>query len=117
VAKLTYPQLRGIIDGILSADNQAKQELGQRFARCLSLEPGPSGPDGGIDGRGKDDKGREIHFQCKLLSKKLGLDEERKYHSDIITHQPAISMMLAEVGYASTFGKRLKEIAQVKIHW
>ena len=95
-----------LIAGILAANNRTKQELGRRFAYRLGFEPGPRGPDDGVDGLLLRD-GQKIHFQSKLSSKELDKDEARKYYSDIAYHQADISIMLAGIGYKDSFSERL----------
>jgi len=116
--QLTYPQARAIVQGLVNASSLAKQELGRRFAYFLSFTPGPRGPDDGVDGL-IEQTNLKIHFQSKLSRYELGKDEARKYYSDIKFHGINISIMLAGVGYKSTFRERLlghNDIAQVKIH-
>ncbi|MCD8488241.1 MAG: restriction endonuclease [Desertifilum sp.] len=107
-----------LIKGILLAENDSKQRLGQRFADCLRLKPGPEGPDDGIDGS-TDFNGKKIHFQCKLSRKPLDKDEARKYYSDVKYHRADVSIMLSGVGYKETFIERLyghPDIESVVIH-
>jgi hypothetical protein len=118
MSQMTFPQARAIINGLVNANNQTKQELGQRFAYFLSFTPGPRGPDDGIDGL-IEDASIKIHFQSKLSHCELGKDEARKYYSDIQFHRVNISIMLAGVGYKQTFRERLfghNDIDKVKIH-
>ncbi len=105
---MTYPfkVVRALIDGILTADNHTKQELGRRFAFLLGFTPGPRGADDGVDGLlVRDD--RKIHFQSKLSRTPLDKDEARKYYSDIEYHGATASIMLAGNGYKDTFKTRL----------
>lgn len=44
------PIQRNYVLGLLQADNETKQRMGQRFASHLGLTPGPLGPDDGVDG-------------------------------------------------------------------
>jgi hypothetical protein len=107
-----------LIKGILQAENDSKQRLGQKFAESLRLKPGPSGPDDGVDGS-TCLLGRRIHFQSKLSANFLSKDEARKYYSDIKYHMADISIMLAGVGYKETFLDRLfghPDINSVVIH-
>ncbi|MFQ3618134.1 MAG: restriction endonuclease [Cyanobacteriota bacterium] len=107
-----------LIEGILKAENASKQRLGQRFANCLQLTPGPEGPDDGVDGSTYFE-GKKIHFQSKLSGKLLDKDEARKYYSDIIYHNADVSIMLSGVGYKETFLSRLyghPDIDRVTIH-
>lgn len=107
-----------LIKGILKAENASKQRLGQRFANCLQLTPGPEGPDDGVDGSTYFE-GKKIHFQSKLSGKRLDKDEARKYYSDIAYHEANISIMLSGVGYKETFFRRLyghPDIDLVTIH-
>jgi hypothetical protein len=108
LSQMNFPQTRAIINGIINASNPTKQELGRRFAYFLGLTPGPKGPDDGIDGFLIDENGLRIHFQSKLSAKKLGVDEAKKYYSDMICHQVDISIMLSGVGYTNGFVKRLE---------
>jgi hypothetical protein len=91
-----------LIKGILQAENDSKQRLGQRFADCLNLTPRPEGADDGVDGSTYFE-GRNIHFQSKLSRKPLDKDEGIKYYSDIKYHQADVSIMLSGVGYKETF--------------
>lgn len=107
-----------LIKGILQTENDSKQRLGQRFADCLRLIPGPEGPDDGVDGS-THFAGRKIHFQSKLSRKPLDKDEARKYYSDIKYHRADVSIMLSGVGYKETFIERLyghPDIESVVIH-
>ena len=102
----------------MSLDNPTKQELGRRFAFYLGFEPGPRGPDDGVDGW-FEHNGRRHHFQSKLSGQTLGKDEARLYYSDIKTHHVDVSVMLAGVGYKQTFRERLfghDDLASVRIH-
>lgn len=107
-----------LIKGILEAENDSKQKLGQRFADCLQLTPGPGGSDDGIDGS-TFFEGKKIHFQSKLSRKPLDKDEARKYYSDIKYHRADVSIILSGVGYKETFTERLyghPDIDVVVIH-
>jgi hypothetical protein len=107
-----------LIKGILQAENDSKQKLGQRFANCLRLIAGPQGPDDGVDGSTYFE-GKKIHFQSKLSKKLLDKDEARRYYSDIKYHKADVSIMLSGVGYKETFIERLyghPDIEQVVIH-
>jgi len=95
-----------LVKGILQAENDSKQRLGQRLADCFHLNPGPLGPDDGVDGS-TNFEGRIIHFQSKLSQKPLDKDEARKYYSDIKYHGADVSIMLSGVGYKETFKERL----------
>lgn len=101
-----YPALKALVSGIVGLDNRTKQELGRRFAFRLGFEPGPRGPDDGVDGRFELD-GRIYHFQSKLSASDLDRDEARKYYSDIVYHAADMSVMLAGTGYKETFNERL----------
>jgi len=110
--------IRALIRGILHADNATKQEIGQRFARHLRLEPGPLGADDGVEGYGISN-GQNVHFQCKLRSTPLDKDDARLYYSDLKYHKVMISIMLAGVGYKETFTERLfghPDIGTICIH-
>jgi hypothetical protein len=118
MSQLTFPQTRSIIKGLLSASSPTKQELGRRFAYFLGFTPGPKGPNDGIDGL-IEDNGLKIHFQSKLSANKLGVDEAKKYYSNIIIHKANMSIMLAGVGYTKPFRERLfahSDISSVTIH-
>jgi hypothetical protein len=107
-----------LIKGILRAENISKQRLGQRFAECLRLTPGPSGPDDGVDSS-TIFLGKKIHFQSKLSTMPLSKDNAREYYSDIKYHMADISIMLAGIGYKETFLERLfghPDINSVIIH-
>jgi hypothetical protein len=107
-----------LVTGILKSENSSKQRLGQRFADCLRLTPGPEGPDDGVDGSTYFE-GKKIHFQSKLSRKALDKDEARKYYSDINYHGADISIMLSGNGYKDTFVERLyghQNVERVVIH-
>jgi len=76
MSKLTFPQVRAIIKGLLNTNNPTKQELGRRFAYFLGFTPGPRGPDDGIDGL-IEENGLKIHFQSKLSANKLNVNEAK----------------------------------------
>jgi hypothetical protein len=116
---LSYVQIRALTLGLVQAHTATKKELGQRFARFLGLEPGPPGSDGGVDGKGILPDGRKLHFQCKLESEALDVDEARKYYSDLKFHGFQVSVMLAGVGFKDTFRERLfghPDVDQIRIH-
>ncbi|MGC9526802.1 MAG: restriction endonuclease [Limnospira sp.] len=107
-----------LVKGILEAENDSKQRLGQRFADCFHLTPGPLGPDDGVDGWTYFE-GKKIHFQSKLSRKPLDKDEARKYYSDIKYHRADVSIMLSGMGYKEGFKERLyghPDIDSVVIH-
>ena len=107
-----------LVRGILQSENDSKQRLGQRFADCLGLTPGPEGPDDGVDGSTYFE-GKKIHFQSKLSRKPLDKDEARKYYSDINYHEADVSIMLSGNGYKDTFIQHLyghQNIERVIIH-
>lgn len=114
----TLIQIQALVAGLVAADNATKQELGQRFARGLGLVPGPRGPDDGIDGS-VNHNGKKVHFQCRLRSLPLDVDDARRYYSDLMFHHVDISIMLAGVGYKDTFRDKLfghPGIEQVRVH-
>ena len=103
---------------ILQSSNTGKQILGQRIAAHLGLNPGPRGKDDGIDGI-IINNGIVIHFQSKLRSVQLDVDDARNYYSDIIFHKAHISIILSGIGFKDTFRSRLfghEGIESVKIH-
>ncbi len=107
-----------LVAGILQSENDSKQRLGQKFAECLQLTPGPLGPDDGVDGSTYFE-GKKIHFQSKLSKKPLDRDEARKYYSDINYHKADVSIILSGNGYKETFIERLyghKDIELIIIH-
>ena len=115
---MDYSISKALIDGIINAANQTKQELGQRFADHLGLEHGPLGPDGGIDGSGSVN-GQEIYFQSKLSKQPLGTPLAKELHDNLIRYQADIGVVLAGVGYTKWFEPRLQEfhdIDKFKIH-
>jgi hypothetical protein len=110
---LTSVQIRALVQGIVLSNSATKQELGQRFASFLGLQPGPRGPDDGIDGW-LERNGKKIHFQCKLSAKELGKVEAHKYYAELRHLQPDVTIMLAGVGYKKTFVDRLFSYSDVK---
>jgi hypothetical protein len=115
---LSFLATRALVKGILASSNRTKQALGQRFAFLLGFEPGPLGPDDGVDGV-IITSARKIHFQSKLSSAPLDKDEARKYYSDLKYHGADVSIMLAGSGYKATFRERLfghPDIASTDIH-
>jgi hypothetical protein len=107
-----------IISSILQNSNASKQRLGQRFAYCLGLDPGPKGSDDGIDGS-LIKNGAKIHFQSKLRSTPLDREDARSYFSDISFHKADISIILSGVGFKDTFRERLfghEAIKGVEVH-
>lgn len=115
---LSFLARRALVKGILASSNRTKQALGQRFAFFLGFEPGPLGPDDGVDGV-IITPDKKIHFQSKLSSAALDKDEARKYYSDLKYHGADVSVMLAGSGYKATFHERLfghPDIASTAIH-
>jgi hypothetical protein len=113
-----YATVRALVEGILRSDSGAKQDLGRRFAAHLGLHPGPRGADDGIDGL-VEHHGRRIHFQCKLTSEELDVDEARKYYSDLIYHGVDVSILLSGIGFKDTFRARLfghRGMDEIRIH-
>lgn len=115
-----------MIQGILAADPDIKQELGRRFAFHLGLTPGSLGADGGIDGYGSVN-GSKVYFQSKLKSANLDAEEADSFYAKLILHQAEIAIMLAGIGYTLPtkshpevgFKNRLlkyPKIEQFKIH-
>lgn len=103
---------------ILQSSNTGKQILGQRVAAHLGLTPGPRGKDDGIDGICVNN-GIIIHFQSKLRSVRLDVDDAKNYYSDIVFHKASVSIILSGVGFKDTFRSRLfghEGIEKVKIH-
>jgi hypothetical protein len=115
---MTAAQLYGLIEGILAADNATKQKLGQRFAKHLGLNPGPRGPDDGVDGWLEVDDVK-VHFQCKLANKELDKTAAREYWSDVDFHGAQVSIILAGRGFKDTFDERISgqsNYDNLKIH-
>lgn len=103
---------------ILQCSNAGKQNLGQRIALHLGLNPGPKGRDDGVDGIINND-GAVIHFQSKLRSERLDIEDARSYYSDIIFHKACVSVILSGIGFKDTFKSRLfghEGIERVRIH-
>lgn len=103
---------------ILQSSNAGKQILGQRIAAHLGLNPGPRGKDDGIDGILVNGD-FVIHFQSKLRSAPLDVDDAKNYYSDIIFHKANVSIILSGVGFKETFKTRLfghQSIENVRIH-
>lgn len=93
-----YRSNKALIQGILSADSQIKQELGRRFAVHLRLTPGSLGADEGIDGYGFVNEFK-IYFQSKLKSNKLGAEEADSFYAKLVLHKADIGILLAGIGY------------------
>lgn len=103
---------------ILQSSNAGKQIFGQRIAAHLGLTPGPRGKDDGIDGILVKDN-FVTHFQSKLRSVALDVDDAKNYYSDIIFHRANVSVILSGVGFKDTFRLRLfghEGIENVQIH-
>ncbi len=116
--QLSQPQAIILADSIASLDNHSKQEIGRRFAYRLGFNPGPRGPDDGIDGEFSYN-GSFCHFQSKLSRMPLDKDEARKYYSDIKAHNAEWSIMLSARGFKDTFYSRLDmhtDLCREKIH-
>jgi hypothetical protein len=89
-----------LIYGINYSSNQRKQIIGRALAEHLSFIPGPGGKDGSVDGAimGSDEK-LFAHFQSKLSSNSIHLDEAKILHSDLIRLSPHVCVYVAGVGY------------------
>ena len=115
---LSAIQLRALVQGIVQSNNAAKQDLGRRFAKFMGFEPGPRGPDDGIDGW-LEHQGKKIHFQCKLSAHELGKKEAQVYYAEIKRHLPDLAIILAGVGFKPGFVKCLfsfPELAPANFH-
>lgn len=107
-----------IVQALLQSSNTGKQKFGQRIAACLGFIPGPRGRDDGIDGH-INNNGVYIHFQSKLRSVPLDVDDAKTYYSDLVYHRANISIILSGVGFKSTFVERLyghNDINRIRIH-
>lgn len=89
-----------IIYGVIHASSPRKQLIGRSLAVHLSFVPGPGGKDGAVDGAITDaDQSLLAHFQSKLSSKSIRLDEGKILHSDLIRLKPKVCVYIAGVGY------------------
>ncbi|HCE1990122.1 TPA: hypothetical protein NGS96_002744 [Vibrio parahaemolyticus] len=95
------------VDALLQNSNANKQNMGRRIAYHFGLEPGPSGPDDGIDGFFNHPERGLIHFQSKLRARPLDREDARSYFSDIDYHRASTSVILSGVGFKDTFVERL----------
>lgn len=105
--------------GIIRTSSRRKQEIGRNFAQILGFNPGPRGPDGGIDGVMFDENNRLVYFQSKLSHSELNVDHAKLLYADIMYHHAVVCIMLAGKGYKETFTKRLfkhPHIEEVNIH-
>ncbi len=107
-----YLKIDALLNGIIYSDNSTKQDLGRRFAAYPGLNPGPAGPDGGVDGYGELD-GRKIYFQSKLHSKPLGLEFADTLYANLNFHQSDTGIMLAGIGYTQEFERRLSKFHDI----
>jgi len=102
-----------LVNSILQSSNAGKQEYGRRFAYALGLIPGPRGPDDGVDGSGEW-CGKKIHFQSKLRSYQLDVEDAKSYVADILYHKAEATIMLSGIGFKNTFPKRLDAYEELK---
>ncbi len=110
---------RALIEGFINAESSTKGDLGRSCAKHLGLEPGPRGPDGGIDGVGFIN-GQKIYFQSKLRNKNLDAEFADSLYAKLVRHQADIAIVLAGVGYTEGCKSRLKEFPDIdrfKIHF
>ena len=98
---------RHLVEAVVEGGSRRKQELGQALAEHLGFQPGPLGPDGGVDGAVYDEDGRLYHFQSKLSRRPLGREEARAYHSDLVYHGAYGGVYLSGDRYVETFERRL----------
>ena len=107
-------------NGIVMLTNQRKQEIGQHLALHLSFVPGPLGSDGSVDGVITDAQQNLLaHFQSKLSSNPVGLDEAKILHSDLLRLKPKMCVYVAGVGYDDSFLRLIRgqpELSTVDIH-
>ncbi|MGF6180075.1 hypothetical protein ABIB42_001075 [Massilia sp. UYP32] len=108
------------IAGVVFSTTIRKQQIGQRLAEHLSFIPGPAGPDGSVDGAITDIDGVLLgHFQSKLSSTLIDLNEGKNLHSDLVRLQPKVCVYVAGVGYQDSFRRLIigqKDIAHIDIH-
>ena len=95
--------------GVVSLSTGRKQELGQRIAEALGFEPGPRGPDGGVDGALRTEDGRLAHFSSKLSAGTLDVNQAKLLYADILWHRASVSVIVAGAGYKGTFTAWLRE--------
>jgi len=112
--------INNIVDGVVCGTNATKQIIGQRLAEHLSFIPGPRGKDGSVDGAITDSQNVLIaHFQSKLSSDLIGVDEAKVLHSDLLRLKPKVCVYIAGVGYQKSFARllvRQPEVAHINIH-
>lgn len=89
-----------MIYGVVHASSPRKQLIGRSLAEHMSFIPGPGGKDGSVDGAILSEDDELIgHFQSKLSSKAIPLDEGKILHSDILRLKPQVSIYVSGVGF------------------
>jgi hypothetical protein len=104
---LDFLAIDALVNGILASDNTTKQQLGQKFAAYLGLQPGPSGGDTGIDGFGEIN-GQRIYFQAKLENKLLDASRAAEFYGNLMLHRSQVGILLSGKGYTQGFMQRLE---------
>lgn len=99
-----------IIYGVIHASSARKQDIGRALAAHLSFIPGPGGKDGAVDGAIVGvEQNLLAHFQSKLSSKPIRLDQGKILHSDLTRLKPRVCIYIAGVGYDDSVIRLLNE--------
>ncbi|BCV67494.1 hypothetical protein TUM17387_28530 [Shewanella carassii] len=89
-----------MVYGIIHSSSPRKQLIGRSLAKHMSFIPGPGGKDGSVDGAILSECNNLVgHFQSKLSSRLIPLDEGKILHSDILRLQPQVSIYVSGVGF------------------
>ncbi|MBN2991008.1 hypothetical protein JWR97_05790 [Pseudomonas cedrina subsp. fulgida] len=103
-----------LVYGAIYASPYKKQIIGRALAEHLGYTPGPAGKDGSVDGAIVDTSDVLIaHFQSKLSSVSLTIDEGKILHSDLIRLKPQICIYIAGVGYDSSFLRLISTVPAI----
>lgn len=93
-----------MVFGVVNASAFRKQLIGRALAEHFGYTPGPAGKDGSVDGAIVDANHVLVaHFQSKLSSSSLIVDEGKILHSDLLRLKPAVCVYVAGVGFDNSF--------------
>lgn len=93
-----------MVYGLVNASTFRKQLIGRALAEHFGYTAGPAGKDGSVDGAIVDENHLLVaHFQSKLSSASLIVDEGKILHSDLLRLKPEVCIYIAGVGYDSSF--------------